>query len=57
MAMPFTTPLSTAQSDNQAELPRGNEDLLSDPNVKGLEDVPEAKKPRTLWQKIKHSFD
>lgn len=57
MAMPFTTPLSPAQNDAQAESLRSKENSPNDANAKGLEDAPEAKRPRTLWEKIKHSFD
>ena len=57
MAMPFTTPFSPAQSDARTKLPCEEEELSRDADAKGLEDAPETKKPRTLWEKIKHSFD
>ncbi|MFN9470317.1 hypothetical protein [Acidovorax sp.] len=57
MAMPFTTPFTPTPSDAAAELWAEQTGQSGEGSAKGLKDAPEARKPRTWWQKIMHSFD
>lgn len=60
MAMPFTTPLSTQEPADAKPGPAP----MAEPSpegipraAQGLQEAPPSKRPHTLWQKIKHSFD
>lgn len=57
MAMPFTTPFTPTPSDAPAEPCAEQTGQSGEASEKGLQDASEARKPRTLWQKIMHSFD
>ena len=59
MAMPFTTPLSgrspkpgVATSDNAGTL-----EQRPSQSERGLQEPPQNKQPRRLWEKIKDAFD
>lgn len=57
MAMPFTTPLSSAATDARSTSSEDQSSSQVGTPEKGLQEAPDSKKPRTLWQKIQHSFD